>query len=96
MIIVLIIAINGVFFHLSHTPRLKKCLDQDLRKNKIFSQKRDIFILSGVISVVSWLSAIILGSLRSISYSVGGAMSIYTAIVIVAFIIGRFITKKYF
>jgi hypothetical protein len=95
MIIVLIIAVNGVIFHRSHIPILKKSVGSYLTTHKEFLKNKSLFILSGVVSIVSWLGALVLGSLRSISYSVGEALVIYFLIIFVGFIVSKIIMRKY-
>jgi uncharacterized membrane protein len=94
MIVVLIIAINGIFFHVTHTPRLKQSMYRNLKDH--FKEKRNFFILSGALSGVSWLYVIILGSLRSIPYSVTEALVIYIVFVLIAFGGALLLSRKYF
>lgn len=83
MTVVVIIILNGIVFHLVHLPFLKRHLDKKLAsKAEPSSAKLIPFILaSGVISVVSWVSAVILGSLRSFSYSYATVLSVYALII---------------
>lgn len=83
MTVVGILILNGIVFHFIHLPFLKRHLDRKLAsKADPSSEKLIPFVLvSGVISVVSWASAIILGSLRSFSYSYATFLSIYALVI---------------
>lgn len=83
MTVVGILILNGIVFHLIHLPFLKRHLDKKLAsKTEPSSVRLAPFVLaSGVISVVSWTSAIILGALRSFSYSYTTFLSVYTLII---------------
>jgi len=83
MTVVGILILNGIVFHFIHIPFLKRHLDRKLAsKTDPSSEKLVPFVLvSGVISVVSWVSTIILGSLRSFSYSYTTFLSIYALVI---------------
>lgn len=83
MTVVGIIILNGIIFHFIHLPFLKRHQDKKLAsKTDPSSEKLIPFVLaSGVISIVSWASAVILGSLRSFSYSYTTFLSVYTLII---------------
>ncbi|MEX1112303.1 MAG: hypothetical protein WEC84_02465 [Candidatus Andersenbacteria bacterium] len=81
--IVGIIISNGFFFHLSHIPRISRHTDTHYSSSDEFMRKRPWLLGSGVISMVSWISAFLLGSLRSIPFSYVTAMGIYLAVIII-------------
>ena len=83
MTVVGIIILNGIIFHFVHLPFLKRHLDKRLAsKTEPSSGRLTPFILaSGVISVVSWTSAVILGALRSFSYSYTTFLSVYAIVI---------------
>lgn len=93
MIIVGIIAINGVVFHFIHTPRLQKLVGTNLAGSVSFKKCSRSMYYSGAISVVSWVSALILGGLRMIPVSVSLGLVIYIGLIVVA-IIGAEIKRK--
>lgn len=87
IIIVLVITINGIYFHLSHIPFL------EARSNKRFSDipeldsRRNFLLFSGVVSVVSWSLAIILGALRSIPITLEFALLAYVSLIMLGCIV---------
>ncbi len=83
MTVVVIIILNGIIFHFFHLPFLKRNLEKKLAsKANPSSEKLIPFVLtSGVISIVSWASAVILGALRSFSYSYTTFLSVYVLII---------------
>jgi len=93
MIIVLIITINGLVFHLVHTPRLMKLKGKRLNTSEYFKKYSKSMYYSGAISIVSWVSALILGALRMIPVSVALGLLIYISLVIIA-IIGSEIKRR--
>lgn len=97
MTVVGILILNGILFHLVHIPFLKKYMGKVLlSKVKPPSDKLISFVfVSGVISVTSWVSAVLLGSLRSFSYSYFTFLSIYTLTIGLGILISLIIFLKY-
>lgn len=93
--IVLILTINGFFFHKWHLPILHRHQDVHLPTSKEFNKNQKLLVISGVLSVVSWTSALILGSLRDLPYSYLSIMTIYFGVIFPGVIIGYFIFKKF-
>lgn len=93
MIIVGIIAINGAIFHFIHTPRLQKMVGKNLADSDFFKKQSRSMYYSGAISIVSWVSALILGGLRMIPISVSLGLGIYFGLIIIA-IIGAEIKRR--
>ncbi len=83
MFIVLMLTINGVYFHLSHIPFLNSRADKKFSDLPDLKKKRAYLLASGVVSVVSWSLAIILGALRSIPFTVAQGISLYLVLVVV-------------
>lgn len=83
MTIVGILVLNGSVFHFIHLPFLKRHIDEKLgSKTAPSSEKLVPFVLaSGVISIVSWVAAVILGSLRSFPYTYTAFLSGYMLII---------------
>ncbi|PIR41448.1 MAG: hypothetical protein COV31_01065 [Candidatus Yanofskybacteria bacterium CG10_big_fil_rev_8_21_14_0_10_46_23] len=84
MTIVAVIALNGLIFQRVHI--------KNIEKNKV---SVSLFI-SGGISAVSWLSAIILGSLRSVSYDYWTIIGFYLIVLIISVLVGLWIKKTVF
>ncbi len=88
MVIVLILAVNGILFHLIHIPRLRSIAENRVSLLYEFSKRRWLFLASGVVSMVSWISALVLGAFKSIPLPVEVILSFYAAILVLAFIVG--------
>jgi hypothetical protein len=95
MIIVGIIAINGAIFHFVHTPRLEKLIGKNLAQSEIFKKYSRSMYYSGALSIVSWVSALILGGLRMIPVTVLIGLSIYLLLVGVAVVGAEMKRRKY-
>lgn len=96
MAIVTVIFINGLLFHWRHMPLLAKHSGKYLYKSRDFMKNSSLLIISGVVSIVSWMSALVLGSLRSVSYTYQEVLLIYLAIVVVAsYIMIKFKSKLF-
>lgn len=93
MIIVSILTINGIIFHVIHTPRLKNLVGKHLSTSSEFRKSSKSMYYSGAISIVSWVSALILGGLRLIPVSVFIGLIIYLGLIVVA-IIGAEIKRR--
>lgn len=95
MIIVGIITINGLIFHLVHTPHLMKLKGKKLNRSSYFNKYSKGMYYSGAISIVSWVSTLILGSLRMIPVSLAVGLIIYLSIIIFAIIGSEIERRKY-
>jgi hypothetical protein len=84
MTVVLVILVNGLFFHYMHIPRIAKHRDVPLVGSVEFMKKSPSLAASGAISMVSWLAALILGSFHTIPYSYLVGMLVYLAVLAVA------------
>lgn len=83
MTIVAIIAVNGLIFHFFHKKSLEKS-----------QYKSNAILVSGVVSMVSWASALILGAFRSVPLSYLEIMGIYLLIVASGSIFGIIFKNK--
>ncbi len=86
MTVVGIIAVNGILLHFIHIPRLKKHVRHQTALPHEF-RYRMLMLGSGVISLVSWASAIVLGAFRSIPLSYEMIFSTYLAVVVSALLV---------
>jgi len=82
MTIVILIAINGLVFHFLHIPFLKKKTNVKLFAS-LPKGEGAVLILSGVVSAVSWFSALVLGTLRGLPYSYETIMAIYVTLLMI-------------
>jgi len=94
MAIVAILTINGLIFLLVHMPRIKRHQGSHYPSSDEFRRKAPWLLLSGVISVTSWTSAIILGGLRSIPYTFTQGLIGYLAVIVIGFVIALAIKNK--
>lgn len=76
MTIVAILLANGLVFHFYHL--------RNIRKNRVS------LYVTGAISSVSWLSALILGSLRSVPFTYIQIMSVYGIVLMIAIVAALF------
>ena len=93
MTIVGIIVANGIVFHLVHIPRLRRHIGAHFPSSDEFIRKSTLLIASGAVSVTSWISALILGSLRYVPYTYPDILLVYFG-VLGAAVIGAVIFRK--
>lgn len=93
MTIVGILTVNGIFFHLIHLPRIHRHVGAHFPSSDEFSRKSVFLMMSGALSMVSWASAIILGSLRTIPYTYFEIMTVYGTLVFCA-VFGALLLRK--
>ncbi len=96
MIIVGIIFLNGIIFHTVHLKTLKQVVGQNLAKSDLFIKQSQFLYYSGAVSVVSWVSTLVLGSIRSIPISVTVALSIYLVFIGIGIIGAEFKRRQFF
>lgn len=94
--IVAILTLNGIFFHHAHIPMIDRHKDAHLPSSDEFIRRRRWLLYSGVISMTSWTSALILGAIRSIPYSYTTGLTIYFSIVIIGLLIAEGIKHHLF
>jgi len=92
--IVAIIIANGVIFHAVHIPRLHRHAGQHFPSSDEFMRKAPFLITSGVISIVSWLSAFFLGILGRSPHDYLEILSVYLAVLLPAAAIAVLLKKK--
>lgn len=94
MTIVVVIILNGLFFHISHLPRLHRHVNINFSSSDEFRKHASFLVASGAISMVSWTSAIILGAMRFIPYPYLTIMAAYSIFLISAIIISLILKNK--
>lgn len=94
MVIVVIIAINGVIFHSIHVPHIRNHLGIKLSESSTFLQKSSFIMISGALSFVSWVFTVILGSLRYVPYQYTEILSVYVGCVMLSVLVALSIKKK--
>lgn len=87
VVIVAIIAINGVIFHSIHIPHIRNHLGIKLSESVTFHKKSSFIMMSGALSFVSWVFTVILGSLRHVPYQYTEILSVYVVCVALAMIV---------
>jgi len=96
MIIVFVIFANGLVFHWRHLPTIHKYLGKYLHRSRSFMRNSKALVISGVVSLISWLATIILGSLRSIPYTTKEALTYYVIAIVVVSTIAVASRKRFF
>ena len=94
MTIVAILIINGIIVHSSHIPRMARHANEHFPSSDEFMRKRPLLLLSGAVSFVSWTSALILGTLKSVPYTYETVMLLYAALVCLAFLLALSLKNK--
>lgn len=89
-----IIFLNGILFHTIHLPHLKKHQEIDFRNSKSFKDKSSFIIVSGVISMISWIATVILGMLKKVPFSYLEIFSTYLIILFLGILFALFIKNK--
>ncbi len=82
--IVAIIIVNGIVFHVVHLPHIRKHLGLQFAKSETFVKRSSFLLVSGAISMVSWISTVILGMLKKVPYTYLEILSLYLLLVICA------------
>lgn len=77
MAVVAILAANAVLLHKLHIPHMARISKKGISTRTGFAKSRTLVLASGVVSVVSWLSAMVLGAFRSIPWSIEMILSVY-------------------
>lgn len=93
-IIVLIIIVNGAFLNLLIAPKLVKISFNEEKSSKVNTIRRISFAL-GAVSIVSWYSAFLIGTIKNIEFSFSTIFSCYLVIIIAAIVASQF-TERYF
>ena len=84
MIVVAVIFVNGIVFHAYHIPHMKRHTGMNLATSPTFKKRSRLMLLSGSISVTSWLTAIFLGGLASVPFTLWQSICLYLMVLVVA------------
>lgn len=94
MSVVGIIIVNGIIFHRYHIPHLHKHVGLHFPSSSIFVRRIPLLLASGVVSGVSWTSALILGAMRGLPYSYVEIMSVYVGVLTLGIVFSILFRKK--
>lgn len=88
-----VIVTNGVLLNVWISPLLKKIAFGPVihQPNQSLRIMRRIAFASGVVSIISWFSVFILGSVRSIPVTVGWGVSIYVVVIVAGVLVSQLI-----
>jgi len=87
MTVVGILAINAGLLHYWIIPHFRHVSKNSLSTRTNFSKRRPFILASGVVSVVSWLSALTLGAFRSVPWEYEHIMGVYALALLVGLIV---------
>lgn len=96
VVVVLVITLNGLLLNLLISPKLHS-MKFDGSEDKTIARSRMVRKLAfaaGGISIVSWYTVFILGSIRSIPVSFGNGLAIYGLMVLLAVAFGQVFERK--
>jgi len=93
MTIVLILLVNGALFHRIHVPIMERSKGRHLAKDLVFVKNSAFLLASGTISLVSWVSALVLGGLRTIPVGYLEGLGLYFMAVAIAIIWSLFFRR---
>ena len=96
MSIVAIIAINGYFMHKKYFPFMTAHTGRSIKKNIDVHAHAQTMMIHGAISAVSWVSAIILGSLRQLPAPLFVCILLYVVAIISTSVIFISMKKRFF
>jgi hypothetical protein len=91
-----IIIFNGIIFHSRHISHIGAHKNVMLQASTSFRKNSKWLFASGAVSVVSWFSVLLLGSLRNISLTFAHIISIYSILLIFSILIAIILDRKMF
>lgn len=94
MIIVVVILANGLLLNLYISPHLSEIKFEKETRQQL-RQFRKIAFASGAISLTSWYSALVLGSLRKIPLTLTTILSVYVILLVGAILFSQFTEYQY-
>lgn len=81
VVIVGIIVANGAYFYYAHMKHIIDVAEKNIATSGSFRYYSVALYLSGAVSVVSWTTALVLGTLKSLPFSIPEILSAYGAMV---------------
>lgn len=94
MVIVAVIIANGYVLHAVHLAFFTRHVGKPLRTSDDFLSLSPYMVMSGAISMVSWMSALILGSLRRVPYSFASIVTAYLLVLAVAVVASLLLRRR--
>lgn len=94
MAVVTVLTVNAAFLHFWFMPHFRHIAKNELSTRTAFAKKRPWILMSGVVSIVSWLSALTLGAFRSISWPAEYILGVYAIVLMCGFAIA-FLLRDY-
>ncbi len=97
VIVVGVIVVNGVLLNLLIAPKLVKISfhEETVDHPGQLHHLRKMAFAFGAVSIVSWLTTFILGSVRTINLSTGGILGIYLFIIVIAVIGSQYFDHRF-
>jgi hypothetical protein len=95
MVVVLIITLNGIVLHAYHMKHLKGVLGVHFPGDKNFMKNANLMAIGGVISVVSWFTALTLGVSSGSSFSALNILLIYLAVILSGTVAVYFLKREF-
>jgi hypothetical protein len=92
MIIVIVIILNGLLLNIFLHPRLLRMTFEEMHPDRFITR---IAFASGAMSLISWYTVFILGSIRSIPVNVGIGIAIYGVLIVGGITISQIVCKSY-
>ena len=92
--VVLIITTNGLAFEFLHMPWFEQIQNKNLNTEPSYKIRRPYLLVSGSISVISWITTLILGTFKSLPFSFFQIILGYLFLITSA-IIGSLILKNF-
>lgn len=86
MIVITVVMTNGIIFHFYHWPLLKKLINKPTSTITQYNFRREFLLISGVLSSVSWMSALFLGATLTNSWPLMVLLSGYTLVITIGII----------
>jgi len=87
MTVVGVLTVNGILFHLLHIPTLV-IWSKGMLSPEEFGRRRFGFLASGVVSIVSWCTALTLGAFKILPLSYGMILGVYASALVIGIFIG--------
>jgi hypothetical protein len=75
--IVCIIVVNGIIFHLIHLPHIRGHLGIKFSESRTFMKKSSFLLVSGAVSMISWIFTVVLGVVSKTPFSYGQIFGVY-------------------